>query len=178
MSVEYRIVPEFFAYRIGNDGSLWTRHKMGPNPRKEFSESWREVAVYREKKMGYVCATLRKGGEGTQGHFRMVHAIVLEAFVGQRPEGMIARHFPDPDPANNNLSNLQWGTYKQNCADREQVGHTVRGERNMNAKLTEDNVREIRAATGRGCVAAMCRKYNVSRPTIHAIRNRRTWTHI
>ncbi|CAN5951037.1 unnamed protein product [Sphagnum jensenii] len=47
-----------------------------------------------------------------------VHSLVLETFVGPRPEGMEACHFPDSDPSNNKLQNLRWDTHSENVRDR------------------------------------------------------------
>ena len=47
-----------------------------------------------------------------------LHHLVLEAFVGPRPEGMIGLHHDD-DPNNNNVTNLRWGTYQDNADDRK-----------------------------------------------------------
>lgn len=42
-----------------------------------------------------------------------VHALVLEAFVGPKPDGHEADHL-DADPANNALTNLEWSTHSEN----------------------------------------------------------------
>lgn len=55
-----------------------------------------------------------------------VHRIVLEAFVGLRPEGMVCRHL-DGNGLNNNLSNLKWGTVKENYKDMVKHGRSLRG---------------------------------------------------
>jgi hypothetical protein len=50
-----------------------------------------------------------------------VHELVLLAFVGPRPpmeERCEIRHL-DGDKTNNNLSNLKYGTVKENAADRK-----------------------------------------------------------
>lgn len=46
-----------------------------------------------------------------------VHTLVLEAFVGPRPESMEGLH-GDGNPANNNIGNLKWGTPTENHLDR------------------------------------------------------------
>lgn len=74
----------------------------------------------------------------------MVHALVLGAFVGPRPSGLLARHFPDPDPTNNRLSNLSYGTHQQNADDRGLHGSVARGSRHGRAVLTEGAVRLMR----------------------------------
>ena len=71
-----------------------------------------QVREYRGKELaknpdknGYLRARLAR--KGKQSIF-FIHRLVLEAFVGECPEGMKTRHL-DGDPANNRLSNLKWG---------------------------------------------------------------------
>lgn len=47
---------------------------------------------------------------------KKVHLLVLEAFVGPRPEGMLGLHWDD-DKDNNKLDNLRWGTQAENIED-------------------------------------------------------------
>lgn len=68
----------------------------------------------------------------TDGHHvnHCVHTLVIEAFHGPRPDGMVARHL-DGDPTNNHPTNLRWGTSAENAADMLAHG------RNRNARKTE-----------------------------------------
>ena len=50
--------------------------------------------------------------------YRLVHRLVLEAFVGPCPTGMESCHFPDRNPANNKLDNLRWATHAENENDK------------------------------------------------------------
>jgi hypothetical protein len=52
---------------------------------------------------------------------RMVHTLVLEAFVGPRPPGKEACH-GNGQPGDNRLSNLRWGTRSENIADAVRHG--------------------------------------------------------
>lgn len=52
-----------------------------------------------------------------------VHILVLEAFVGPRPDGMWGLHWDD-DPWNNRLDNLRWGTPTDNAQDAIRNGVT------------------------------------------------------
>lgn len=49
-------------------------------------------------------------------HGFCVHVLVLNAFVGPRPEGLECCH-ADGDPANNDVSNLRWDTRLANVQD-------------------------------------------------------------
>lgn len=50
-----------------------------------------------------------------------VHWLVLEAFIGPRPEGMHGCHWDD-DPGNNRLDNLRWDTRGANVRDSVRNG--------------------------------------------------------
>ena len=52
---------------------------------------------------------------------KTVHRLVLEAFVGPRPEGMEGCH-NDGNTQNNKLENLRWDTRKNNHADSVKHG--------------------------------------------------------
>jgi len=55
---------------------------------------------------------------------RLVHHLVLEAFVGPRPEGQESRH-RDGDSGNNKKWNLCWGTRSENNRDRTTHGQNL-----------------------------------------------------
>lgn len=68
---------------------------------------------------GYLRVCLYRAG-AQKDHF--VHHLVLEAFVGSRPEGMEGCHSPDRNPANNDATNLRWDTKSENQYDRVRHG--------------------------------------------------------
>lgn len=126
---------------------------------------------------GHVCANLSRGRK-TERVF--IHKLVLEAFVGPCPTGHQARHYPDPNPANNKLSNLSWATPKKNQADREEHGTTCRGERCYNAILTEEDVQKIRSIREEKKLSyeKIGRMFGVNYVTVHDIVKRRRWKHV
>ena len=67
---------------------------------------------------GYLNVALSK--EGEQRLYK-VHRLVLEAFVGQPKEEQEACH-NNGDRSDNRLSNLRWGTKKENMADIKKHG--------------------------------------------------------
>ena len=77
------------------------------------------MATFREPK-NHIVVTLNRDGKKS-GVNRLVHQLVLEAFVGPRPDGLVACH-RDDDPDNNHVSNLRWGTYSDNTYDQIRNG--------------------------------------------------------
>jgi hypothetical protein len=55
------------------------------------------------------------------GRVRFVHQLVLEAFVGPRPAGLLVRHLND-NSADNRVENLRYGTPAENSQDRFRLG--------------------------------------------------------
>lgn len=173
MDVEYKIVPEFKNYRVGNDGSVW-RHWSGSTRKPT---RWKIMRPKVCKTTGYQQVTLCK--DGTK-HSRYVHRLVLESFVGPCPPGMLCRHFPDGTRTNNNLSNLQWGTHIQNQADRVLHGTDSRGANHPCVKLTEHQVIEIRQSFKPRLVTykILATRYGVTKWHIADILLRKSWVHI
>lgn len=108
-----------------------------------------------------------------------VHRLVLEAFVGPCPPGMVCRHFPDRDPTNNHANNLRWGTSQENIEDTHRDGTWARGEKSGNSKLTEQVVREIIRDHATGIsIAILAARYAVSSVSINNVLCGFTWSHI
>lgn len=75
-----------------------------------------------------------------------------------------------------NPRHLRWGTHKDNAQDSIAVGNWQRGERNGHAKLTADDVAQIRASTETPTVLG--KRYNVTPGYICQLRQRtRAWKH-
>lgn len=103
---------------------------------------------------------------------RALHVLVLETFVGPRPDGMHGCH-NDGNIRNNILQNLRWDTPTSNKQDQVKHGTIAIGERHGRAKLTKDQIDAIRAS-GEG-PAALARRLGVHRSTIHKIRSGEIW---
>ena len=66
--------------------------------------------VYDEKNT-YFFISLHK--EGVRKKF-LIHSLILRTFVGEKPLGTEACHFPDPNHGNNCIWNLSWDTRQKN----------------------------------------------------------------
>lgn len=169
--VEYRDVVGFPGYRVGDDGSVWSRHtSMGITRRY-----WLRMRE-RKDKSGYLRVCLKRN---KKGYYRPIAHLVLEAFVGPRPEGAMSLHSPDPTPTNNTPGNLRWGTVQDNANDTVAMGNTARGEKNGFAKLTTAQVVEMRRDFEAGAkLVDLAVKFGVSRPNVSRIVNRSRWKHV
>lgn len=98
---------------------------------------------------GYMRVKLHKGGKGQMCH---VHLLVMEAFVGPKAEGQETRHL-DGDRTNNLLSNLCYGTKKENADDRKRHGTHPAEEKNPRAILSVEAVRDIRRRYAEGGIS-------------------------
>lgn len=104
--------------------------------------------------------------------------LVLLAFRGTPPDGMEACHFPDKDPTNNHLSNLQWNTHQINLSlHRDLQGTSPKGEANPGAKITEVQAREILAQRG-ASAKQLADEYGLHPASIYAIWSGNTWGHL
>jgi hypothetical protein len=111
------------------------------------------------------------------GKTRLVHQLVLEAFVGPRPPGMDALHGPGRH-LDNRLVNLSWGSKSKNCGeDRVRDGTSNRGERAWQHKLTTDIVQECRRRYVAGeRVPALAREFEVSPGAMSSLISGRIWS--
>jgi len=101
---------------------------------------------------------------------RYVHQLVLEAFVGPRPQGADTRHFPDPNPTNNCVENLSWASRSRNMKDK-----SLHGLRKLTVGDVE-RIRDMRACGVRGTDAAKWFKINLT--SVCDIHAGRSWSHL
>lgn len=133
--------------------------------------------ILKEYRGRYYSVTLSVLGK-TKSWF--VQYLVLMAFVGPRPDQQHKALHKDDDPANNNLSNLYWGTQKQNCQDAARNGLTLRGEKVGTSKLKENDVHRLREmyATGEWTYRRLADEFGITQLTAFKAIRRKTWKHI
>jgi hypothetical protein len=108
-----------------------------------------------------------------QGQY--IHRLVLQMFGPPKPPNCEVCH-ADGDKGNNCITNLRWGTRKENIHDSQRLGVHPKGESHGHAKLTEAQVVAIR--TDPRAVAIVATSYGVSPATIRLIKARKTWAHV
>lgn len=126
---------------------------------------------------GYLKVGLRRTGE-RQRKF-LIHVLVAEAFLGMRPEGFTVNH-RNGDKQDNRVGNLEWTTRSENQKHAYRTGLQGRGQDHGRAKLTDEQVLEIRRRYAVGDVSqrALATQYGVNQTLIGFIVRRVVWTHI
>ena len=122
----------------------------------------------------YLSASLKSLDEKSQKTI-YIHKTVAKLFLGPRPEDCVIRHL-DGNRYNNQVSNLAYGTVKQNHEDLIKHG-THRHENNGRALLSERCVKAIKFLHSSGLVdaVALSKAFEVHEATIRAIIKGRNW---
>lgn len=130
-----------------------------------------KLASYRG--IGYEAVCLRRPNNGKRHARHLVHRLVAEAFV-PNPQGLPQVNHIDGDRRNNKASNLEWVTASQNQIHRARVLKLgSRGEAHPNAKLTYEDVVQIRTSSETG--PELARRYGVTKQNIYYIKRCKTW---
>lgn len=145
-------------YRVSSNGRVLSLHQTGR-------------LVIGLLGRGYRVLKLRDGERKANA---MVHRMVLHAFIGPAPDGHEGCH-NNGDSEDNRLDNLRWDTKKANQADRVLHGTSNHGDRCVSARLTADQVREIRRNRSVR-TSDFAKRFAVHPSTIVAARNGSTWT--
>ena len=123
-------------------------------------------------KSGHKSVRLCKAGAH---HWKGVHCLVLEAFVGPCPDGMEGAH-NSGDATDNRLANLRWDTRKGNHADKRLHGTMAEGARNGNSKLTQSDVDQIFGFRQEGeNLSRIAARFGVTAANISSILSGKTW---
>ncbi len=128
--------------------------------------------------------SLDKKGRGrirVNGRLDRPHRISYLIYEGPIPEGKCVCHRCDV-PACVNPNHLFLGTKGENNTDRNKKGRTrtgdFRGEKGPAAKLTEEQVLEIRRLYPKLSQSQLAQKFGVCQMTISWIVRRKRWAHI
>ena len=166
----WKQIPDFPGYEVSDFGdvrSWWTNsHTFAPEP---------HPLVPMPTHKGYLRIAFWK--DGSQ-YFRSISRLVLKTFTGPCPKGMECCH-NDSDNTNNRLDNLRWDTRESNWEDRRTNGFDGRGVQNGRAKLTPEQVADIRQRFAVGeSYYQLADAFGIGGTTVGHIVNGRTWTHI
>lgn len=176
MTEEWKPIPGYQFYEVSDQGRVrsldrlvLTRNRWDLMSRKQKGRILKQANL----RGGYLGVHLSEFGVTEM--VPVSHLVTL-SFVGPRPSQQHESAHWDGDRKNNVPSNLRWATSKENKSDQLRHGTRQNGQRNGNAKLTDDQVRAIKADTRPLKVVAA--EYGVSFGLIGHIRQGRAWRHV
>jgi len=168
----YRLVPGLPNYRVGSDGSVWSRARLGRPAKSARSEDgWRRLKPTYFKKHNRLVVSLGRGKPAYP-----VGRLVLETFVGPCPRGLECCHFPDRDGRNCSLANLRWDTSAANTNDQRYHRTLVGGEHHGMARFTNAQIEEIRSLAGTLRQREIAAKFCISQGYVSELINERRRT--
>lgn len=161
-------VPGFAGYEVSNLGSVRN------------ATTKRHLRLSHER-CGYVRASLSAQGKIVR---RLAHALVLSAFVCERPPGKQCDHI-NGDRKDNRVENLRWLTPSENArakCERNGGQPYFRGTKSVNAKLTEKQARLVVwchsfAPSVKGWMGTLAEAFGVSRTLVDRICWGQVWKH-
>jgi len=122
-----------------------------------------------DQRTGYYCCKV-------DGKTIRMHRQMYLMVKGPIPEGNVVRHTCDNSRCIN-PAHLKVGSHADNVQDRVDRDRSAKGEQNGRSKLTEADVKNIRADNTTPNVT-MARIYHVDPKAIYDIRHRNTWKHV
>ena len=111
---EWRVIPGYSDYEVSNLGRVrsyrnrWGKRDTARLLNLRVHVKPMSLTTYRRARIFTDSGELKE---------RYVHGLVLAAFVGPRPDGMVTRHL-NGNGADNRLANLRYGTQVENAQDR------------------------------------------------------------
>lgn len=153
----------------------------GPKPRTipEIIEVLRLNSTFNEVTECYLWHGRTAGdGYGTisyNGQSIYIHRLIFKYVFGEEPD--VVRHSCDT-PNCWNPDHLNDGTHADNVYDKVIKMRHHFGEKHYKAKLTDEQVREIRSKAIDTSPVNLALIYGVNRGVIHNIINRKAWKHV
>lgn len=128
---------------------------------------------------------LHQGRKDTDGYGKIrinkkdksAHRHAYELSYGPIPKGMIIMHICDNPPCVN-PKHLQLGTHQMNAMDRHLKQRDCRGSKQHNSKITEKDVKYIRAMRGIKTQMELANELGIKQSQISAIQLKQWWKHI
>jgi hypothetical protein len=126
-------------------------------------------------------ASVNKGGYGRFGSHVLAHRYAWEQINGPIPDGMLVCHKCD-NPACVNVDHMFLGTHLDNANDRDAKNRRIAlfGERHGRAKLTVDEVKEIRHLIETGVLTSWTasKKFGINHKTVSDIVSHKLWASV
>lgn len=161
--------------------AIWCKRRSRFNKQGEWQELNQYVYCHR-----YLAVWMFKDGQ-EKGHAIRVHEVVCKAVYGEPKEytaqsGRVMKEEVCHGPKgmyDNHPNNLRWGTRAENLRDKDRDGTSLKGMKVATAKLTDDDVREIRKRADAGeSYEALREDFKINSTRISLIARRKAWKHV
>lgn len=113
------------------------------------------------------------------------HRLVAEAFIGPAPSKAHEVAHNNGSRVANHYENLRWATRKENDADTVIHGTNRAGSKNGRAKISEQDVSDIRTKYRKikdreikGKISDLARSYGLHHATLIGIATGKSWSHL
>lgn len=131
---------------------------------------------------GYMGVVLYHPNGKSRTH--MIHRLVANAFIGESPSDVHQVNHLDGNKSNNHVKNLEWVTPSENVLHSIKTGLRVPsvGEQHGRAKLTWEQVNQIRSMKRSGCgwkrptLREIGKQFGVTHTCVFKILNNQRWT--
>lgn len=177
MQIElWKSVPEFeLNYEVSNFGNVRTKKRISVITRgvyKDKEVGLKHICLSRSKRTGYIQVNFYKN---YYKKTHLLHRLVATVFL-ENPLNLPQVNHKDGNKANNNVTNLEWCTAKENVQHAVVNGlrADVSGIKNPRAKLSPEVVMAVYNSTLSR--SEISEKYNVNKVAICEIKNGRKWS--
>lgn len=168
MNENLKPIPNYYGYYADDSGRIYS-----------YRSGTQRLLSQRIHK-GYYRVNLKNNKSKSGFSTEPVHKLVLETFVGIRPNGMVCRHL-NGNSLDNRLLNLCWGTPQENVRDSMKHGTAAclrHGESSVAAKLKLSDIYEIKWLYLHGYLQReLAEQFGVTQRHVSDIVRDKTWCH-
>jgi len=125
----FKRIPGATGYALSADGLVWTCKTN----RGGIGVRWKTLKPKIDRTTGYLSVNF---WESNKKRTLLLHSLMLEVFIGPRPDGMQACH-NDGDKSNSAIENLRWDTRQGNEADKVKHRTKLTGSKVTGSVLVE-----------------------------------------
>ena len=161
-------------YQVNEEGKVKSVERWISNGSPNGMIKKEQILKTQQNKNGYLQVTLCKQGKKKCVY---VHRLVAEAFL-DNPNNLETVNHKNGNKLDNNVSNLEFSSYQENNQHAYDTGLHNKNENHYKARLTIEQVKEIKENGKYDTYEAIGKKYGVSKATIRDILVGNTWKNI
>ena len=141
-----------------------------------FSKRTNKILKQTTLKSGYATIATKIGGRQGKNICFRVHRLIALTFIPNPNNKDFVNHI-DGNKLNNNVDNLEWATPSENTIHAVKTGLLVlpKGHEVSTAKLTKEQVLQIRSLAGKYTIRDLGKMYNINHASISRIINNKMY---